>query len=234
MDEVETLLASQQEGTILTADAFSKVAMMAVMMGDEQRVARYYPKLVAFQGRYIDFLIDRILGEMETLLGAWSQAQDHLSRAEAMARREGVVPELARTLSAQGKLALAHGGRGSVTRARTLFGQAHALFEELDMQAEAQRLSEHLEHLPGKSPARHSRALPAGLSAREVEVLRLIVAGKSNRSCWPGFCLPCQSCSTRAMPTRKPCCVPRGCPSIRRLPFQQSSAFLAWWASTIG
>jgi predicted ATPase/DNA-binding CsgD family transcriptional regulator len=181
MDEVETLLASQQEGTILTADALSKVAMMAVMMGDELRVARYYPKLVAFQGLYIDFLIDRILGEMETLLGAWSQAQDHLSRAEAMARREGVIPELARTLSAQGKLALAHGGRGSVTHARTLFEQAHALFEQLGMQGEAQALREHLEHLPGKSPTRHARPLPAGLSEREVEVLRLIVAGKSNR-----------------------------------------------------
>ena len=94
MDEVEMLLASQQEGMILTADAVSKVAMMAVMMGDEQRVARYYPKLVAFQELYIDFLIDRVLGEMETLLGTWSQAQDHLSRAETMARREGLIPEV--------------------------------------------------------------------------------------------------------------------------------------------
>jgi predicted ATPase/DNA-binding CsgD family transcriptional regulator len=181
MDEVEMLLASQQEGMILTADALSKVAMMAVMMGDEQRVARYYPKLVAFQGLYIDFLIDRVLGEMETLLGTLSQAQDHLSRAEAMARREGLIPEVAWTLRAQGRLALAQGGRGSVTHARTLFEQAHDLFEQLGMQGEAQALREQLEHLPGKSPTRKARPLPAGLSEREVEVLRLIVAGKSNR-----------------------------------------------------
>jgi len=181
MDEVETLLASQQEDMILTADALSKVAMMAVMMGDEQRVARYYPKLVAFQGLYIDFLIDRLLGEMETLLGTWSQAQDHLSRAEAMARREGLVPEVAWTLRAQGRLALARGGRGSVTHARTMFEQAHDLFEQLGMQGEAQALRVQLEHLPGKSPARKARPLPARLSEREVEVLRLIVAGKSNR-----------------------------------------------------
>jgi DNA-binding CsgD family transcriptional regulator len=181
MGEVETLLASQQEGMILTADALSKVAMMAVMMGDEQRVARYYPKLVTFQGLYIDFLIDRVLGEMETLMGTWSQAQDHLSRAEAMARREGLVPEVAWTLSAQGRLALAKGGRGSVTHARKLFEQAHDLFEQLGMQGEAQALREQLEHLPGKSPARKARPLPAGLSEREVEVMRLVVAGKSNR-----------------------------------------------------
>lgn len=163
------------------ADALSKLALMALLLGDRERVADYYPRLLPFQGRSVEFLLDRMLGEMETLLGSWSQAQDHLSRAEAMARREGIVPELARTLIAQGKLALAQGGRGSVTHARTLFEQAHALFEQLGMQGEAQALREQLEHLPGKSPAPYVHPLPAGLSEREVEVLRLIVAGKSNR-----------------------------------------------------
>ena len=68
-----------------------------------------------------------------------------------------------------------------MTRARTLFEQAHALFEELGVQGEVQALREHLEHLPGKSPTRKARPLPAGLSEREVEVLRHIVTGKSNR-----------------------------------------------------
>ena len=166
---------------MVIADALSKLALIALSLDDRERIARYYPRLLPFQGRGMEFFLDRVLGEMETLLGYWSQAQAHLSRAETMARREGVVPELARTLLAQGKLALAQGGRGSVTHARTLLEQAQALCEQHEMQGEAQRLSEHLEHLPGKSPARHSRALPAGLSEREVEVLRLIVAGKSNR-----------------------------------------------------
>jgi predicted ATPase/DNA-binding CsgD family transcriptional regulator len=181
INEVETLLTSQQEGSMVIADALSKLALIALSLDDRERMARYYPRLLPFQGRGMEFFLDRVLGEMETLLGYWSQAQAHLSRAETMARREGVVPELARTLLAQGKLALAQGGRGSVTHARTLFEQAQALFEQLEMHGEAQRLSEHLEHLPGKSPARHARPLPAGLSEREVEVLRLIVAGKSNR-----------------------------------------------------
>jgi DNA-binding NarL/FixJ family response regulator len=98
-----------------------------------------------------------------------------------MADREGVVPELARTLLAQGKLALAQGGRGSATHARTLFKQALGLFEELGIQGEAQALREQLEHLPGRAQARKTRSLPAGLSERETEVMRLIAAGKSNR-----------------------------------------------------
>ncbi len=181
INEVETLLTFQQEGSMVIADALSKLALMALLLRDRERVANYYPRLLPFQGRCMEFLLDRVLGEMETLLGSWSQAHAHLSAAEEMARREGFVPELACTLVAQGKLALAQGGRGSVTRARTLFEQAHALFEELGVHGEAQALREQLEHLPGKSPTRKARPLPAGLSEREVEVLRLIVAGKSNR-----------------------------------------------------
>lgn len=181
INEVEALLTLQQEGSMLIADALSKLALIALLLGDRERVADYYPRVLPCQGRGMEFLLDRVLGEMETLLGSWSQAHVHLSAAEEMARREGVVPELASTLVAQGKLALAQGGRGSVTRARTVFEQAHALFQELGVQAQAQALREQLEHLPGKSPIRKARPLPAGLSEREVEVLRLIVAGKSNR-----------------------------------------------------
>ena len=181
INEVETLLEGQQEGSMVIADALSKLALIALLLGDRERVADYYPRLLPFQGRGMEFLLDRVLGEMETLLGFWAQAHAHLSAAEEMARREGVVPELACTLVALGKLALAQGGRGSVTRARTLFEQAYALFQELGVHGQAQALREQLEHLPGKSPARHARPLPAGLSEREVEVLRLIVTGKSNR-----------------------------------------------------
>lgn len=95
MHEVETLPASQQEGTIVVADALGKLALMALMMGDRERVARYYPQLLPFQGFYAEILNDRVLGEMETLLGAWSQAHAHLDAAEETARREDLLPELA-------------------------------------------------------------------------------------------------------------------------------------------
>src|SRR5207247_1536322 len=76
---------------------------------------------------------------------------------------------------------LARGGRGSAARARTLFEQAQALFQQLGMSGGAHALREQLGQLPAKSPARHMRPLPAGLSEREVEVLGLVAAGKSNR-----------------------------------------------------
>jgi DNA-binding CsgD family transcriptional regulator len=166
---------------MVIADATSKLALMAMRLHDRERIMRYYSKLLSFQGCFVDVFIDRVLGEMEIMLGLWSQAQTHLSAAEAVTRREGAILELAYTQIAQGKLELAQGGRGSVVRARALFEQAQALFEELGLQDEAQALREQQERLPGKSPSRKTHPLPAGLSAREVEVLCLIAAGKSNR-----------------------------------------------------
>jgi DNA-binding CsgD family transcriptional regulator len=179
--EVETLLAKAQEHSMVKADALSKLAQIALELRDRDRITGYYPKLLPFQGRFVDVFVDRVLGEMEILLEAWPQAHAHLSAAEEMARREGLVPEVAYALMAQGKLALAHGGRGSVAQARTVFEQAHALFRQIGMSGEAQALQARLEHLPKKAPTRHVRSLPAGLSAREVEVLRLVAAGRSNR-----------------------------------------------------
>lgn len=180
-DEVETLLEQEQDHSMGKADAFSKLTQIALVLGDRQRLATYYQALLPFQGRFVDVFIDRLLGEIETLLCVWSQAQTHLSEALASARREDLVPEVAWTLVAQGKLVLAHGGRGSVAEARRLFEQALALFQQVEMSGETQALQASLKRLPKKVPTRPTRSLPAGLSLREAEVLRLIVAGKSNR-----------------------------------------------------
>ena len=181
MDEMETLLEKEQGDSMVKADALSKLAQIALVLGDRQRLATYYQELLPFQGRFVDVFVDRLLGEIETLLPAWSQAQTHLNAAEDMARREDLVPEVAWTRAAQGKLALARGGRGSVAEARQLFEQALALFQQLEMSGEARALQARLLALPKKVPTRLMRSLPAGLSQREAEVLRLIVAGKSNR-----------------------------------------------------
>src|SRR5215472_8468878 len=85
-------------------------AATALALGDRERLARYYPKLLAFEGQFHDLLIDRLLGQIETLQGSWAAAQAHLTAAEATARREGILWELAHTLEAAADLALAQGG----------------------------------------------------------------------------------------------------------------------------
>ncbi|MGZ3599368.1 MAG: ATP-binding protein [Ktedonobacterales bacterium] len=179
--EAEELLATQPEGTIMAADALSELALMVVRLGDRERAAAYYLKLLPFQRLYIDLLIDRLLGELQILLGDWPKAQAHLSAAEALAHREELLPEVAWTLAAQARLLLARGGRGSLAHARSLFEQALDLFVRMGLRGEAHALRMQLQQMPGKSASRQSRPRPAGLSEREVEVLRLVAIGKSNR-----------------------------------------------------
>jgi tetratricopeptide (TPR) repeat protein len=95
MDEVEALLEKEQDHSMGRADAISKLAQIALALGDRERLASYYQELLPFQGRFVDVFVDRLLGEIETLLSAWSQASAHLRAAEARARREDLVPEVA-------------------------------------------------------------------------------------------------------------------------------------------
>lgn len=179
--EVETLLTTQPAGTMLAADALADLAQIAIGLKDRERAARCYQQLHPFRGIFVEALIDRLLGELQILLGDWSKAQEHLALAEATARQEGMRPELAWTLAARARLALAQGGRGSLGRARNLCEQALDLFESIGMQGEAQALRVHLQRLPGKSRSQLAPAFPADLSEREVQVLRLVASGKSNR-----------------------------------------------------
>ncbi len=181
LQETETLLSSQEPGTLLTGNVMLYLAQMALLLKDQERIACYTTRLLPFQGLYLDWLVDRILGELFTFQAAWSDAQACLNRAEEMARREDLLPELALTQVAQAQLALAQGGRGSVTRARTLFEQALALFQEVGLHGQVLAVQAQLAQLPERSSSRSARSFPAGLSSREVEVLRLVVQGKSNR-----------------------------------------------------
>jgi predicted ATPase/DNA-binding CsgD family transcriptional regulator len=181
LQESETLLASQEPGTILSGNVTIYLAQMALLLEDRERVARYTTRLLPFQGLFLDGLVDRILGELFTSQTDWSEAQACLSRAEEMARREDLLFELALTQVAQAQLALAQGGRGSMPRASRLFEQAMALFQEMGLPGQVLVVQAQLELLPERSSRSGARSLPAGLSSREVEVLCLVVEGKSNR-----------------------------------------------------
>ena len=157
------------------------MALAAAVMGDGDQAALYYPSLLNCQGQYHWFLVDRILGEIAKLRDNWSAAEKHLAVALNLAERERLLPEKGRILAAQAEIELQRGGTGSATRARTLWGQALALFEQLGMSGEARRVRERVHRLPPQSGARAHPDLPAGLSRREAEVLRLVAAGKGNR-----------------------------------------------------
>jgi DNA-binding CsgD family transcriptional regulator len=165
------------ESTIVAADALAYHVAIALMLDDRDRLARYGNKLVVFGGQFHDMLIDRLLGEVAIAQGHWGSARTYLQRAETAAREERLPWELARTLEAQAA-AIAHAQQDQGTSARALAAEALQLYEQLGNQREASRLRERLA-APGTSANR--RMLPAALTRREAEVLRLIATGLSNR-----------------------------------------------------
>lgn len=178
-DELEGMIESLELGTMPTAEPLAYLTQGALLLGDDARLARWRPLLERFAGQFNDMLIDRLLGEIALRQREWSVAEAHLARAEEIARREGLAWELPRTLEAEADLILARRDRDLTARTRALLTEAIGLIEAFGNLAEAERLRARLRELD-RGTVRP--LLPAGLSEREVEVLRLVAAGMSNRA----------------------------------------------------
>lgn len=182
MDEVEALVAKMPAGAMPTAEPLAQMSMIALLLADQERLQRLYPQLLAFRGQFHDAAVDRLLGEMETRQGNFAAAQRSLAAAEAFTRQESALWELAHVLVAQADLEVAQQkGQGGITRSQALLHEALRLFESFGNQTEAQRLHNRLKQMASQPMEPVRPTYPAGLSEREVEVLRLVASGKSNR-----------------------------------------------------
>lgn len=121
----------------------------------------------------------RYLGLLATTLGRFDDAERHFDDSDAMNTRLGARPLLAHTKVDRARMHVARHDRGDLARAQALLEEAISAFEGLEMSYHAGRARELLANLPQGVPAR--LAYPDGLSVREVEVLRLIARGQSNK-----------------------------------------------------
>jgi DNA-binding CsgD family transcriptional regulator len=150
-------------------------------LGDEATAAMLYPELERFGGGnvMIGHLVecygaaDRYLGMLATTLGEWDRAEDHFELATELNRSMGADTWLAHTAYEHARLLLARPG-GDRGQAEALLGEAAALAERIGMPALLARVRALGTAAPGA-------ALPAGLSAREAEILGLVARGLSNR-----------------------------------------------------
>ncbi len=144
--------------------------------GDADRAARYARLALADAAapRQPLALIaaHRLLGELDTEAGRYVDAADHLGAALALADLCITPHERALTLIAAAALHLATKDGAA---ARAALDDARATLISLDAEAALARADAIAARL-GPAPAS-----PAGLSAREAEVLRHLAAGRTNR-----------------------------------------------------
>ncbi|MGN6812289.1 MAG: helix-turn-helix transcriptional regulator, partial [Thermomicrobiales bacterium] len=118
----------------------------------------------------------RLLGELDTAAGDHAAAAAHLETALTLADACGARHERALILLALANLCRA---RGDVPAARAHLDAVRALCVPMGAVLTLARANALAARLPA-APAPPATALPAGLTAREAEVLRLVAAGLAN------------------------------------------------------
>jgi DNA-binding CsgD family transcriptional regulator len=120
----------------------------------------------------------RLLGELDTIAGRYADSATHLEEALALSKACAAPYERALTLLAQAEW---HAATEDCGTALTLLDEARSIWEPLGATRTLARADDLSAQCRVSVAPASSSAYPAGLSEREVAVLRLIASGKSNR-----------------------------------------------------
>jgi DNA-binding CsgD family transcriptional regulator/tetratricopeptide (TPR) repeat protein len=170
-DELEVIAESLDQQARARGLAFAQLAFGFWRLGDRERTAGYYDKLLPCRGQVAPVMIDRGLAAAAVATGDQRRAREHLTDVERITRQAGMKPELALTLLQRGLLE-----RGSNNE---YLGESRRLCTELEMESLGRRIAGPVWREERRRSKRQARV--AGLSAREVEVLRLVAQGRTNR-----------------------------------------------------
>lgn len=181
----------------LAADGFSRLprddtrlisvvlaAVTAARAGDSGAADDLYEELLPYRGRNMILsegvtcvgATDYYLASLATAARRWTMAEAHFQEAIKMNTRTAAAPWVAMAEFDYGVMLLARRGSGDRRNAGELFAAALARARELGMAALVERAERLLATRRQLAPG-----APDGLTPREVEVLRLIAAGRSNK-----------------------------------------------------
>jgi DNA-binding CsgD family transcriptional regulator len=162
------------------------LAEACAWLGDAARAAPLYALLKPHAGYGIVFgahvasfgSADRVLGMLMATMQRWDEAETHFETALAFDEKTGGRPWLAHTRHEYAAMLLERKRAGDAPRAAALLDAALATCRELGMIALEQRVQSLRQPAAGSG---ERESYPAGLTAREVQVLRMVAEGRTNQ-----------------------------------------------------
>jgi DNA-binding CsgD family transcriptional regulator len=169
-DELLALARTFPRWTSPRVQACNVAALLLLCLGRTREAVALYDELRPAEGQFHWYLVARTLALLAGLAHRPEDAAGHLTIARELATRGGGAVHLAGVCVAEAdlerRLGHEHEALSCLRRARQTLAQ-RAASPDLE-----QRL---------QSATRPHQAVPGGLTARELEVLRLVASGRTNR-----------------------------------------------------
>ncbi|MGH2534577.1 MAG: helix-turn-helix transcriptional regulator [Thermomicrobiales bacterium] len=170
--ETAELVAALPAPSLPRVPALSDLGLYAARIDDAAAMRHWYDELLPYAGQFHWILVDRVLGVLAAAIGDAAAADRHFAAARTVALRGGIRPELALVAAERSALRLRAAAPADRASTEQELRDAILRLTTLDMTGDAARLAV---ALPGP------RDYPAGLTEREVAVLRLVAQGLTNR-----------------------------------------------------
>jgi DNA-binding CsgD family transcriptional regulator len=171
---------SSSKGMVPVAWANREMGLASVLTGDTEKAAEYYLKLLDVPHISHDRIDShRILGIMAHAIGKLDEALGHYQDCLAFCRPAGYRAEVAWTCCDCADSLLARHSAGDSEKAEGLLAEGLSLARDIGMRFLEKRIQERLRQIEDRPASGPSH--PNGLTGREVEVLRLVAKGFTNR-----------------------------------------------------